>query len=460
MLLSGTVSGAVSGAEFAGAMDRIGRFEPMPRLAVAVSGGADSLALCLLAQEWAHGRGGEVLALTVDHGLRPEAGAEAEAVGLRLAGQGIRHAVLRWEGPKPSTGIQEAARAARYRLLLDRCRAEGVLHLLLGHHRDDQAETVLMRLSRGSGVDGLAGMAAVREVGACRLVRPLLGVPRARIEATLAARGQPWLDDPSNRSDRFARARLRHAAAALGREGLTSGRLADTARRCGHARAALDLAGADLLGEAAEIHPEGFVLLDPAPLRAAPAEVALRALAGGLRVVGAAPLPVRRERLERLYGALDEVVDPQGGRGRGRTLGGCRVVPWRGRILLARETGVATGRVPLVAGQAALWDRRFVVRLSADAPAGLVVARLGRAGWLALAADRRDDVRRRMPRPVVEGLPALWCADRLAALPFAEGGAAGSGIVAGHEAAGGTPWRVEVAFVPPEPLCGAAFSVV
>lgn len=354
-------------------MERIGWFEPMPRLAVAVSGGADSLALCLLAQEWARARGGEVLGLTVDHGLRPEAAAEAEAVGLRLAGQGIRHAVLRWEGPKPSTGVQEAARAARYRLLLDHCRREGVLHLLLGHHRDDQAETVLMRLARGSGADGLAGMAAVREVGACRLVRPLLGVPRARIEATLVERGETWLDDPSNRSDRFARVRLRHAAAALGREGLTSDRLADTARRCGHARAALDLAGADLLGEAAEVHPEGFVLLDPAPLRAAPTEVALRALAGGLRVVGAAPLPVRRERLERLHGALGEVMGPEGGRGsgrgRGRTLGGCLVAPWRGRILLAREAEAATGRVPLGAGESALWDRRFIVRLSPDAPA-------------------------------------------------------------------------------------------
>jgi tRNA(Ile)-lysidine synthase len=137
-----------------------------------VSGGPDSLALAILADRWARARGGEAWALIVDHGLRPESAAEAATVGGWLAARGIPHAVLPWPGEKPTTGIQEAARAARYRLLADWCAAHGCLHLLTAHHRDDQAETYLIRHRAGSFVDGLAGMSVVRELpqfGSCGL---------------------------------------------------------------------------------------------------------------------------------------------------------------------------------------------------------------------------------------------------------------------------------------------------
>src|SRR5438067_8728243 len=126
-----------------------------------------------------------------------------------MAARGIEHHVLAWSGPKPATGVQEAARAARYRLLAEWCRAQGCLHLLTAHHREDQAETHLIRRRAGSGIDGLAGMAAVRELPGCRLVRPLLSVPRARLAALLAAEGQPFLQDPSTLNPAFERARLR-----------------------------------------------------------------------------------------------------------------------------------------------------------------------------------------------------------------------------------------------------------
>src|SRR5262245_21437394 len=165
-------------AEFAALMRPLGPFEAQPRLAVAVSGGSDSLALTLLLHDWARRQRGVLTALTVDHGLRPEAAAEARQVARWLRARGIRHRVLTWRpaGEARRGGLQAAARAARYRLLGAWCRANGVLHLALAHHREDQAETLLLRLARGSGLDGLAAMAAVSEREGVRLIRPLLAV--------------------------------------------------------------------------------------------------------------------------------------------------------------------------------------------------------------------------------------------------------------------------------------------
>ena len=162
-------------------MAPLGPFEPAPRVAVAVSGGSDSLALCLLADRWTRARGGTVFGLTVDHRLRLASGAEAAQVRRWLAARAISHRTLRWTGTRPVSRIQEAARAARLALLVGWCRRAHVLHLLLGHQREDQAETVLQRLVRGSGIDGLAAMAPVRlaiesDGGGVRMLRPLLPV--------------------------------------------------------------------------------------------------------------------------------------------------------------------------------------------------------------------------------------------------------------------------------------------
>jgi len=201
----------LSPGAFALLMAPFAPFENHPVLAVAVSGGRDSLALALLAHEWAEARDGKVVALIVDHGLRAEAAREAEATRELLTHRGIEAVILRWSGGKPVHGVQEAARVARYDLLFEACRQRGILHLLVAHHADDQAETVAMRAARGSGADGLAGMAALVEQRHARLLRPLLPVPRARLTATLEALGVAWIDDPSNIDPRFERVRLRTA---------------------------------------------------------------------------------------------------------------------------------------------------------------------------------------------------------------------------------------------------------
>ncbi|HVZ00121.1 MAG TPA: tRNA lysidine(34) synthetase TilS, partial [Dongiaceae bacterium] len=225
----------VPAEHFARLIARLGPFEPKPVVAVAVSGGPDSMALALLLDEWAGHRGGRVEAISVDHGLRPESAAEAEQVGRWLAARRVtRHTILRWTGGKPEAGLQAAARAARYRLLTEHCRAEGILHLCLAHHLDDQVETRAMRAARQSGPAGLAGMSAVRDWSGVRLLRPLLGITKHALQATLVARGQDWIEDPSNRNPAFERVRWRgqaveadprEALPALHRAGLERARL-------------------------------------------------------------------------------------------------------------------------------------------------------------------------------------------------------------------------------------------
>ena len=401
-----------------------------------MSGGPDSLALAILADRWARGRGGRAWALTVDHRLRPESADEAAAVGRWLAVRGIPHTVLIWDGDKPVTGIQQAARAARYRLLAAWCAARGCLHLLTGHQREDQAETCLIRRRAGSAVDGLAGIAAVREIVGLRLVRPLLGVPRARLVALLDAEQQPYLHDPSNRNPAFERVRLRATLnpvavdAAIGEVG-AHGR-ARIEPRAGAGRAAGERAVA--------LHPAGFAIIEPGPIIAA-GELGERALGRIASTIGRAVYPMRRERLARLRQAL--AMTPA----RARTLGGCRFVPWRGRLIVLREIARAAPALRLGPGITALWDRRFRVALPANAAAPLTLSYLGTEGVTALGRQTVADDNP-LPRLAYPALPALRDERGLAAVPHL-----------GY-------WRSDaaalttLAFFPPTPLCGAGFTVV
>jgi tRNA(Ile)-lysidine synthase len=289
-------------------------FEEHPVLAVAVSGGRDSLALTLLAHDWATAAGGRVLGLVVDHGLRAEAAREASATRDLLLKQGIDAAILRWEGPKPGQGLQEAAREARYSLLFEACHQRGILHLLVAHHADDQAETVAMRAARGSGPDGLAGMAALVEQRHVRLLRPLLAVPRARITATLEARGVAWIEDPSNADPRFERARLR-----------AEGRSGELDSSAGERRAARE----EVLARAAvELIEAGDELaLDQAAFRQLGKERASGLLSRVVQAVGGRDHPPRRDRLDRAVDRLAEgSARGKSGKSQDFTLSECRLM--------------------------------------------------------------------------------------------------------------------------------------
>jgi tRNA(Ile)-lysidine synthase len=429
---------ALSLDRFAGLMERFAPFEPSPHLAVAVSGGPDSMALTLLAHEWAKANGGTITALSVDHRLRPESAAEAAQVGAWLAQRGIAHRILtRPARPGGTGGIQAAARAARYALLEEWCRANGVLHLLLAHHREDQAETLLLRLARGSGLEGLAAMAAVVERTDCRLLRPLLGVPHDRLVATLSAVTQPWIEDPGNHDRAYARVRLRQSAPMLAEAGLTPTRLAATAARLGTARAALAAEVAVLLAAAVELHPAGFARLDRARLMAAPPAIGRGALAAVLGAVGGAPFAPRSARLDRLYCELSRPL-----RG-GRTLAGCRLLPHRGGLLVCREPAAMARPVAAPPGTRVYWDRRFLLSIASDAPQGLS---LGALGATSLEAARA------LPGAVRPSLAALSDKKAVVAVPalgYLRADIEGAWLGASS-----------LSFRPTRPLTSASFTVV
>jgi len=388
-------------SELAAALAAIGCFEGRPLVAVATSGGPDSLALAILADRWARGQGGVAWAVTVDHRLRPDSAGEARRVGDWLAARGIPHAVLAWEGERPVAGIEEAAREARYRLLGRWCREHGCLHLLVAHHREDQVETFLIRRAAGSGPAGLAAMAPVRELAGCRLVRPLLAVPRARLAAVLAAEGQEYVSDPSNRDPRFARARLRRDGTA---EGTALAAALAAIRRHGEERVAEERRMYRLTARAVVLHPAGFAVLDPAPLAAAPDERAMALLARLVLTLGGARHAPRRERLARLRARLAAAAP------RAATLGGCRFVPWRGQVLVLRELAAAAPPTPLDPGAAAVaWDCRFVAALPAGAGAGggMTLGQLGREGVAMLDRDVRRPAAAILPPLVYPALPAF-----------------------------------------------------
>ena len=256
----------------------------LPAIVLAVSGGPDSVALMWLMARWrrALSHGPRLLAVTVDHGLRPEAAREARVVKELARALDVEHRTLRWTGDKPRSGVPAAARAARYRLLAKAARGTGARHVLTAHTRDDQAETLLMRLLRGSGIAGLSAMARESERDGVLLARPFLNVSKARLIATLNKAGVAFADDPTNRDPIFTRPRLPALLPALAAEGGDAQSLARLAARFARANAAIELLtdGAErylaLKGSAApERHARDF---DAAAFAAMPEEIRLRLL--------------------------------------------------------------------------------------------------------------------------------------------------------------------------------------
>jgi tRNA(Ile)-lysidine synthase len=270
----------VTPEEFWALMAPLGPFGAAPGLAVAVSGGADSSALVLLAHGWAAAQGGRVLALVVDHRMRPESAAEAETTRQRLVASGIEARVLTLSPPPQGS---EAARAARLAALEAEAAASGLVFLLLAQHRADQAETLLWRDLRGSAARGLAAMPARRETALVAVLRPLLGVPPARLRATCQAHGLAWVTDPTNRDPAYARPRLRALLADAEGQGSGVTALAGAAFRHGAVRAGRENEAARLLAQAASLLPEGFALVVPERLRGPEAALAAAML---LRAVG------------------------------------------------------------------------------------------------------------------------------------------------------------------------------
>jgi tRNA(Ile)-lysidine synthase len=387
---------------------------PYPHLALAVSGGPDSLALMHLAARWAKARkhGPKLTVLTVDHGLRPDSHKEAEMVQRQAKKLGLKHAILTWERKGAvSTNIQARAREARYALMAAYCHAHDMPALVTAHHLDDQAETFLMRLKRGSGLDGLAAIPERGMWAGITILRPLLDVPKARLIATLDKASIAYATDPSNIDPRFERARMRGDIEALAKLGLTPEALALSARRLRRARAALDRYAQDFLAKHSELSEAGYAFIDAQALAAAPQEIALRALARLIGAVGGGEEPVRLAKLEALHAALATNPDKT------HTLGRCRLEPIRGgRLGIFREARAhGLPELSLKPGERALWDNRFRIELGRGEAGPIVVKALGEPGFRELR--KRADIAATLPRFARRTLPACWRGGELLGIP-------------------------------------------
>ena len=303
-----------------------------PAVVLAVSGGPDSTALLVLAARWRKRRskGPELLAVTVDHGLRAEAAKEAAGVKRLARSLGVAHRTVKWNNGKPKTGIQEKARMARYDLLMREAVRAGASHLLTAHTRDDQAETVLFRLARGSGIAGLGAMARLTPLGPALLMRPFLDLPKARLIATLAARKIAFADDPSNADTKYTRVRWRALMPHLAGEGLHADRLASFAVRMRRANAAIDTM-VDAVAQRLTLTAQHTLSFDAALFAQLPEEVALRLIGRAVAAVGNEGT-VELGKLESLVTAL-RVAVLANARFR-RTLAGAMVTFARDRIAI------------------------------------------------------------------------------------------------------------------------------
>jgi tRNA(Ile)-lysidine synthase len=329
-LLSARRSHAVSSADIDALFAPFGRAKA---LLIAVSGGPDSTALLLMAAEWAKRRGKpRIEAATVDHGLRPESANEAKAVGEICVRLGVGHRVLQWKGVKPTSRLQERAREARYRLLVDHAKAIGADALMTAHHADDQAETVLFRLLRGSGVAGLRGMDLTTARDGVTVARPLIGLKKRDLIAFANARGAPFIDDPSNTDPRFARTRLRALLARLGEEGLDAEALDRLARRARETEEALTHLTSEV---EARVGSEGTI--DPRALFAAPIAIAHRILARRVAAAGGRDASrVGLEKIETLALSLSAALKER--RAYGANVAGALVrLTAKGRLTFAPE---------------------------------------------------------------------------------------------------------------------------
>lgn len=400
----GSDGGGLSADEVDALFSRLNSFS---NLSLAVSGGSDSLCLLVLFSEWRQRScwDGSVEVLVVDHGLRPESAAEARFVCGMAHEHGLAARALSWEGNKPDSNIQDEARRARYRLMAERIAETGAQALVLAHHLDDQAETFLDRLTRGSGVSGLSAMSADETRGpeGLRLQRPFLGVRKNRLEASLRERGLRWYQDPSNDDAKYKRSRLRRIMGLLAEEGLTAERLSETARRMRRSREALDAVVHDISARVLENHPAGPSRMNRGSYREVPEDLRLRLLNHMVQAVtGRRPEP-RLKQIE----ALDALFcSPLPGR---QTLCGAVFEAGGTFVWCWRESGRFPPETLSDVDGTGVWDHRY--RYNAPDPCLLDVRGKGlRLGPLMHAPVTSKDIiwPQGWPKPAFECSPAVW----------------------------------------------------
>lgn len=383
---------------------------------LAVSGGADSMALMHLVARWRQlrGDGPDILIATVDHRLREGSAEEAAAVAKEARRLGLEHRTLVRSGPRPTARVEELAREARYALLVEAAKScAAPVAIVTAHTQDDQAETLLMRLARGSGVDGLAGMQPVRGVDGAdgvAIVRPLIGVAKSRLKATLEALGVCWFEDPSNQSAEFERVRLRQARDDLAWLGLESDKIALSARRLQRAQLALNAATDELQKACVDVHGGAFASIKRDAFQDAPEEIQLRLLTRVIAKFGGNSRPALMAQVEELAAKLARASV------KGVTLGGTIVAADQRHIKVFREPGrEGLAEVTVEPGARQLWDGRFVIGIDLKAKRPIKVRALGADAYATLKRELPDGMK--LPARAAATLPSLWQGERLLVVP-------------------------------------------
>jgi tRNA(Ile)-lysidine synthase len=369
---------------------------------VAVSGGGDSVALLRLLFDWGQEHGRKIFAATVNHNLRSAAQEEAKFVGNICSDLGISHRILSWDDWDGQGNLQNAARSARKSLLTDWARELSIETIALGHTRDDQAETFLMRLARGSGVDGLSGMKQISGENPV-WVRPLLGVTRGDLRDYLRTSGQSWVDDPSNDDDRFERIKMRKAMPELAKLGLDLDRLAGTAESLQASRAALEQITHRCIRKCCEPSQFGTVSIDLEKLQSEPMDIQYRVLSYILGWVSGAYYRPRFSSLKEVYGLLRQ--------GKSQTLAGCfiKAITPKQIIVMREVAGMMSQNV-----LSGLFDGRWTVSFD-ESIDGVEIRPLGEKGVLQVKNWRDLDVL----RDILLQTPAAWVGDQVISAPFA-----------------------------------------
>lgn len=385
----------------------------LPTLAVGVSGGPDSMALMLMLVRWRSIIGEnapEIIVMSVDHGLRREATEEVKLVAGIARKFGLKYQGFTWSGLEAEGNVSANSRDARYDLMCGWCAHKQISHLLVAHTLDDQAETVLLRLARGSGVDGLSAMAVSRFWNATVIYRPLLNVKRSRLRQLLEQASCPYVEDPSNHDLKYDRVRLRQALAILEPLGISAEGLAETAGRLAQAREALDEMARQAIDQAVVVDDAGYCVLSPQKLAPYAYEIKRRVLGRLLRAIAGRPYAPQQSLLD---GLLAWVSTPDTS---SRTLGGCLFMVRHGDVWVMRERGrKSLPELLLKPGQSELWDNRFDVSLSAASDAPLVVKALGVEKYAGLKAVEDNIVH--YPSSLAAGLPSFWQGPELIAVP-------------------------------------------
>jgi tRNA(Ile)-lysidine synthase len=368
-----------------------------------VSGGADSLALLLLAHELAQKKGSHVVALTVDHGLRPESKKEAHQVKKWANDRGMQHVTLEWGGEKPLSRLQEKARVMRYQLLLNWCKQHHISTLLLGHHQQDQEETFWLRLSAGSGLDGLVGMkkSTLREGITC--LRPLLNFSKERLQATLWAQNQEWIEDPSNHKPHFFRGRLRMF---LQEEGFDSSRLHRVMTKFQTDKDFIHQVLQTTLQAIVEVHEGGYLTVQKKAFEELHPAITHRLLAALVQWFSNKDYAPRHAQVLTIMENLQK--------GLSFTSGGIYWTFSREHIRLYREKRAVAPKIPLSTLQEnTLWDQRFWIDpyLKHHVPPTVEI------GSLADTRLKTKKINSLIPKYVLSTLPALWAEGKVVAVP-------------------------------------------